>query len=502
MAVTLRITAAAYAAVQRHHLDPEVPRERISYLFGRAVYGRRGLETVLVAEPPILPADDCYISQTGGHVALDPGVLNAILANFAATDCDVLINVHDHWFSPGGTCFSSIDTHDERSLARYLRGRFEPMLLRRPDIGRPRAVVSLALVLDQSGLAARYIDRRGSFRPVGRVEIVGAPAREIIPNGSAMDGIGCTERLLRHRDFITAGQQAYLGERTFAIVGCGGLGSIMAEALLRLGVRRFILFDPDTLEAHNLNRWQGGRPRDLANNKAELVARRLRTMAGRNVVHPEAVPLSVLAPDALSHLQRADVVVGCLDNHIARYFLNRFSVQYLVPYFDAGVNITAGDAVDFQSRYFGVIPGETACVECTSYDLIDRREVDHELMDEVTAAARRRAGYVENHPEVTAAASAYALNMRAVSTLSTELLNWVCGHRPFATAVAEFWASGRHQRSDRANHPEVPDPHCAVCAQLLGAGDHAELPRPQPHGHMARMLVEARERVLSTSPPP
>jgi molybdopterin/thiamine biosynthesis adenylyltransferase len=502
MAVTTRLTAAGYEALRRHHLDPAVQRERISYAFGRAVYGRRGLESVLIADPPILPADDCYVSQAGGHVALDPAVLNAILAKFAATDCDTIVNVHDHWFSSGGTNFSSIDANDEQSLARYLRRRFEPMLQRRPDIGRPREVVSLALVLDQSGLAARYVDRRGHFRPVDRIEIIGPIARRIIPNGSSLPKNAQGECHARQRDFINPTQQAYLADTTFAVVGCGGLGSIVAEALLRVGASRFTLFDPDDLEPHNLNRWQGGRPADIGSNKAQLVARRLRSMAGRDRVHVEVVPLSVLAPEALPSLKRADVVVGCLDNHLARYFLNRFSVQYMVPYFDAGVNIAASDVVDFQSRFFAVVPAETACAECTAYDLIDRREVDRDLMDQVTADSRRSAGYVENRPEITAAASAYALNLRAASTLSTELLNWVCGHRPLATAVAEFWATGRHQRSDRANHPEAPDPRCPVCAQLLGAGDHAELPRPQPQGHAARILAEARVRALSAFPPP
>lgn len=502
MDVTLRMTDAVYTALRRHHLDPTVRRERISYAFGRALRGPRGLETILVADAPILPADDCYTSHSGGHVALDVGVMNAILAQFARSDCDILVNIHDHPFSPGGTTFSAIDDRDDLSLARYLRDRFEPMLARQPDIGRPRQVVSVALVLDQSGLAARYVDRRGSFRAINRVRIIGPSAVEIVPNDQGERNFEADETVSRQRDFITPAQQALIAKNTFAVVGLGGVGSIAAEALLRLGARRLVLIDPDKVEAHNLNRWQGGRPCDVGHHKAEVLARRLRAMGGRRAVRVHAIPHSVFSAEALPYLRRADALVGCLDNHLARYFLNRVALQYLTPYFDAGVNIVAGDRVDFESRYFAVIPGHTACAECTAYALFDHDQIDADLMDEITAEARRSAGYVGNRPEITATASAYPLNMGAVSTLMTELLNYFCGFRPLASCVADAWQGGRRQRSDRANHPEQPDPDCPACAHLLGAGDTIDLPRPKPLGHTARMLTEARARLLGASSQP
>jgi hypothetical protein len=203
----------------------------------------------------------------------------------------------------------------------------------------------------------------------------------------------------------------------------------------------------------------------------------------------------------MPYLTSCGVVVGCLDNALARYFLSRFAVQYLVPLFDAGVNIVAGSNVDFQDRYFAVVPGVSACAECTGYEVLDLAEVDRDLMVDITAEARRAAGYVEDRPEIAGAASAYALNMRAVSMLMLELSNWFCGWRPLATTAAEWWSAGRYQRSDRANHPEPPGSGCVTCTTLLGAGDAAELPRPLASGHAARILAEAREHVLSASSP-
>jgi hypothetical protein len=140
--------------------------------------------------------------------------------------------------------------------------------------------------------------------------------------------------------------------------------------------------------------------------------------------------------------------------------------------------------------------GLTACAECTAYTLLDRDEITRELLDDVTRAERTKAGYVEDRPEILGAASAYPVNLGAVSVLITELLNWVASYRPLATCSAESWHEGRHQRSDRTNHPEAPDPTCATCAMLLGAGDHADLPRPRAVGHAARILTEARSAIL------
>ena len=48
--------------------------------------------------------------------------------------------------------------------------------------------------------------------------------------------------------------RARLGECRVAIIGCGGLGSNVAEMLVRSGVGRLILVDFDTINESNLNR--------------------------------------------------------------------------------------------------------------------------------------------------------------------------------------------------------------------------------------------------------
>jgi hypothetical protein len=198
-------------------------------------------------------------------------------------------------------------------------------------------------------------------------------------------------------------------------------------------------------------------------------------------------------PAAERALVGCDILIGCVDSDAARHFLNRSAIQYLIPTFDAGVNIRTKGGVEFEGRYYAVVPGASACAECTTYQLLDGATVARYLMDDLTAAERRRAGYVEDRPDIHGAASAYALNMRAVATLMTELTNWICGYRPVATCVFESWREGRVQRSDRTNHPEVPSPRCPLCRHLLGVGPRAALPRPLPAGAAAGLLRDLQQ---------
>jgi ThiF family len=214
----------------------------------------------------------------------------------------------------------------------------------------------------------------------------------------------------------------------------------------------------------------------VGKSKAYLLARQLRAMFPGQPV--KAISQSLYHPDAEAALRSADIIVAALDNDEARYFLNQISLQFYLPYFDAGTSVAAKKSkTDFLTRYFAVIPGVTACMECTQYILFNRERVINAFLDQQTLEARAAAGYVIDDPDVSAP-SVYALNLRSAALLTTELLNYVCGFRPTATMISESWRHGRFQRSDRMNFPEQPSPECPICNFYAGAADTDSLPRP------------------------
>ncbi|KML58098.1 hypothetical protein VL15_12805 [Burkholderia cepacia] len=114
-------------------------------------------------------------------------------------------------------------------------------------------------------------------------------------------------------------RNAGLADKTFAIVGCGSLGSKVATSLARSGARKFILIDADVLKLENLVR------NDLdatqaGESKAHAVGERLtRVAAGVDVkVHNFLLggQESGSKDDALvREIANADVIVEATGNH-------------------------------------------------------------------------------------------------------------------------------------------------------------------------------------------
>ena len=73
------------------------------------------------------------------------------------------------------------------------------------------------------------------------------------------------------------GQQKLLDSRV-TLVGCGALGTVLANALVRAGVGHLRLIDRDFIETNNLQRQILFDEADVADNlpKAEAAARKLR----------------------------------------------------------------------------------------------------------------------------------------------------------------------------------------------------------------------------------
>ena len=113
----------------------------------------------------------------------------------------------------------------------------------------------------------------------------------------------------------------YEREATIILVGCGGTGGFLAEAVCRLLIGRpahLYLVDMDRVEPHNVARQAFDRS-EVGHFKAEVLARRLSRRFGREIGY------SVLPYDRELHSQlfdhsrsRLNLLLGCVDNAAAR----------------------------------------------------------------------------------------------------------------------------------------------------------------------------------------
>lgn len=128
------------------------------------------------------------------------------------------------------------------------------------------------------------------------------------------------KRLLKNIPAISREEQALLGQKTVAIVGCGGLGGYLAEFLGRLGVGCLRLIDGDFFEESNLNRQLGSGLALLGQNKAKAAAARLRRI--HPAIRVEAHDVFLTAENAAGLLTGCDVVLDGLDSVAARWVLS------------------------------------------------------------------------------------------------------------------------------------------------------------------------------------
>jgi RNase P/RNase MRP subunit p30 len=106
-------------------------------------------------------------------------------------------------------------------------------------------------------------------------------------------------------------------------VGCGGVGSWLAAGLARMGVTNLTLVDHDDVERSNLPRLPGARPGDVGEPKVRVVQQQC--LAGTPSC--EITTVSTQAQEAGAQLRAVDVIVSCVDNVTARYWLNEFAVR-------------------------------------------------------------------------------------------------------------------------------------------------------------------------------
>ena len=462
--VVIKISQSVWETINCYHKDSD---EKLSFLHARTV--RRGDTTIILAcENPTLLADDCYRSHGATHLSLYKDVTEGVVSKFLDSGFDTLINIHNHPFSESGTTFSAVDDRDDVSFDKAVR----PAMYH-----SGQTFTSVSVVLDRKSVDARITDTTQSkaFQVVTEIQCHGDQLQILYPNsasGSTTIREAVDERLAR-QDFIPAHVATWMQSARVAIAGAGGLGSILAEGILRLGFRHLTICDDDEVEISNLNRLQGIRQDQLGMQKVRALEGHLKAIAPDAHIRCLSTPLQdKVATQAFSE---CDLLIGALDNSLPRALLNHISVQYQIPYFDAGVEVQRAP-VNFRYRLFGVLPGVTACMQCSAFEILDDAEIAHALLNPELEGEFRHRGYITGEEEAKAA-SVYALNLQASGALMTELINYLCGFRFTATTLYSDFSSDTYQRTDRIIYPgNKPGVDCPVCSHYTGLGDQESLP--------------------------
>src|SRR5213592_1058873 len=120
-------------------------------------------------------------------------------------------------------------------------------------------------------------------------------------------------RQMRFGGMLEKGQRKLLQSRV-TLCGCGALGTVIANALVRAGVGFVRIIDRDFIESHNLQRQILFDEADVAANlpKAEAAARKLRVINSGVTVEP--IVTDVDRTNILDLVRDADVILDGSDN--------------------------------------------------------------------------------------------------------------------------------------------------------------------------------------------
>jgi molybdopterin/thiamine biosynthesis adenylyltransferase len=179
---------------------------------------------------------------------------------------------------------------------------------------------------------------------------------------AALDAQILPERYLRNLGTLGWEGQRRLLEACVAVVGCGGLGGAIIEALARSGVGRLVVVDGDSFNPHNLNRQLFSTMASLGRPKVEVAAERVAAINPAVEVTPHAVWAT--ADNLPAILGPAQVVVDALDTPRDRLVLQAVAKQCGIPLVHGAIagligqvtTILPGD--DTLTRLYGVEPPE------------------------------------------------------------------------------------------------------------------------------------------------
>jgi molybdopterin-synthase adenylyltransferase len=434
------LTGADATALKSGLLAGEV--EHCAIIYAAQALGPDGSLRFLVREIE-LPGGADYAAQGELEAELRPDYV-ARIAKRALRAGLSLIFAHSH-LGPEAPQFSAVDDEGERRLARFL------------DVRYPGSAHA-ALVISRGGVRARKLGTRIELRVVAVGERL-----EVLFDPRAADGTH-SERFDRQvRAFGESGQRC-LERQKVAIIGLGGTGSIIAEQLSHLGIRSFILIDPDVIEITNLNRIVGATLEDVGRAKVDVARDSIHRVASQ--AHIESIQGDVVRARTARHMSQVDFIFGCTDSHGSRAVLQQVAYQYLIPAIDLGSTITTqdGKVTGIFGRVQLLAPG-LACLNCSG--LLDSEEVRRDMM---SPFERKLDPYITG--ERVVAPAVISLNGTAASLAVTMFMAVVIGI-PSRARHLIYNALSSTLRSVRA----APADNCYICSRYgaLARGDSVAL---------------------------
>ncbi len=448
----LRISREHYDLVHQHLFPGDLDEHGAVLLAGMSSAG--GQITLHVREVHIAREGVDYVEGKVGYRALTPTFIHKLITR-ARDERLVYLAAHNHG-SDREVAFSHID------LASHERGY--PALL---QIAKGMPVG--AMVFGHRSIQVDLWLPSGERLCLDEAVVVGSTIQRLTPllRRHMVNTLDTHDRQLRM--FGQVGQ-AELARCRVAIVGLGGIGSLVAEYLARLGVGCFYLVDDDRVEISSLSRIVGASPADAANSTAKvLVAQRLIHQANPNA-QVQLFTDDVAKESIAKKLIACDYIFLAADSMRARLVVNGLIHQYLIPGVQLGSKIRPdadGALAEVMSANRPIRPGR-GCLLCNQ--LIDAAQLAKEAKTDKERKAQAY-GVEEPNPSVI------SLNAVSAAHAVNDFLLDYLGLRPEPAQL--YYEHFHFLKNTRSLVEPRKDKECSECSHgglRYGRGDAVDLP--------------------------
>lgn len=404
MELQLKLSGVHHEVLKQHLLPPD-GKEAVAV----ALCGRNGIKdntTLLVHDLTLIPYDDCYTREYD-QLQWPTHRIAHYFERISKGDLAIL-KIHSH---PGG--YDQFSRTDDISDSEFFDSVFGWAMNEKPHAS--------AVMLPEGKIFGRFYFHDLHSEPITKISIAGDTIIQYTKeNYQVFDDFSM-------RTIQAFGEKTYsaLKQLTIGIVGCSGTGSPVIEQLVRLGVGKVVLIDPDVIELKNLNRILNSTKEDAnnCNPKVEMLSNVILKIGLGTEVESFQTNLYDNV-HALKSLAQCDVIFGCMDSVDGRHLLNQLCSFYLIPYFDLGVKLEA-DGIGGIEKICGTVhylqPKRSSLITRGVYTIEDMRAESQYRKNPVEYEHLKSDGYIRNVNVNSPAV--ISVNMQIASHAINELLN-------------------------------------------------------------------------------
>ena len=306
----------------------------------------------------IVPTSECYEHQSTTGLILKQKFHLYLLQTYLKNGYHI-VHIHTHP-GPDTPCFSAIDDRHESEYAKFLSTNFDfqPQLISgifNESLQKPKFRIwnQLGSSFKEVYFYSSWFEKREKAENTTQkvVEALNYPKAgdenlnppintELFSETQKLEQTANSDDIFARQEIFGKALQEQLNTLKITLIGCGGIGSIFAEVLGRLGVKNWVLIDPDPMETANLNRMPGA-TWEMAEKqlpKVEYVQQLIQQIYQLKA-NVKTISTHIENELAQQEIGASDLIVVATDNHYSRQIAQELAIKYMRPLVCLGTHI-------------------------------------------------------------------------------------------------------------------------------------------------------------------